>query len=85
VDEVLFRLSQCLAAAGRYAEARPHIGRLQSEFPKSPFLESARKLEASFPPAGVPAAPPASPTKPAGPPPEAPAKKPGESKPPGLP
>ena len=64
-DEVLFRLAQCLAYSGRYAEARPPIGRLQAEFPQSPFVEQAKKLEASFPAAGVPAvAPPA----PAGPP-----------------
>ncbi len=54
-DEVLFRLSQCLAYAGRYAEARPQLGRLQSEFPQSPFVEEAKKLEASFPAPGVPA------------------------------
>jgi outer membrane assembly lipoprotein YfiO len=66
-DEVLFRLAQCLAYSGRYAEARPPIGRLQSEFPQSPFVEQAKKLEATFPAAGVPAvAPPA----PAGPPPQ---------------
>ena len=54
-DEVLFRLAQCLAYAGRYAEARPPIGRLQAEFPQSPFVEEAKKLEATFPAAGVPA------------------------------
>ena len=55
-DEVLFRLAQCLSYSGRYAEARPPIGRLQAEFPQSPFVEEAKKLEASFPAAGVPAA-----------------------------
>jgi outer membrane protein assembly factor BamD len=66
VDEVLYRISECLGNAGRYAEARPYLARLQSEFPESPFVESAKKLEATFPPPGVPAAAPASP--PAGPP-----------------
>lgn len=66
-DEVLFRLAECLGNAGRYAEARPHLARLQSEFPQSAFIEAARKLEASFPPPGVPAATPAaSPPAPSG-------------------
>ena len=80
-DEVLFRLAQCLSFAGRYAEARPHVGRLLAEFPQSSFIEEAKKLEATFPPAGVPAAtppapagktPPVTPTSPpqSGPPPE---------------
>ena len=63
-DEVLFRLAECLGNAGRYAEARPHLARLQSEFPQSSFIEEAKKLEASFPPPGVPAAPPATPAGP---------------------
>ena len=45
-DEVLFRISQCLAAAGRYAEALPHLGRLARDFPKSRFVASA--AEAPF-------------------------------------
>ena len=61
IDEVLYRISECLGNAGRYAEARPHLARLQSEFPESPFVEPAKKLEATFPPPGVPAAPPANP------------------------
>jgi outer membrane protein assembly factor BamD len=65
IDEVLYRLSECLANAGRYAEARPHLARLQSDFPNSPFAEDAKKLEASLPPPGVPAAPA---NAPAGPP-----------------
>ena len=67
-DEVLFRLAECLGNAGRYAEARPHLARLQTEFPQSSFVEAAKKLEASFPPPGVPAAPS---TTPAGTPPRA--------------
>jgi outer membrane protein assembly factor BamD len=65
-DEVLFRLAECLANAGRYAEARPHLARLRSEFPSSSFLDEAQKLEDSFPAPGVPAATPA--TNPATPP-----------------
>jgi outer membrane protein assembly factor BamD len=56
LDEVLYRLAECLGNAGRYAEARPYLGRLQSEFPESSFIESAKKLEASVPPPGVPPA-----------------------------
>jgi outer membrane protein assembly factor BamD len=65
-DEVLFRLAECLGNAGRYAEARPHLARLRSEFPNSSFLDEAQKLEEGFPAPGVPAATPA--TSPATPP-----------------
>jgi len=68
IDEVLYRLSECLGNAGRYAEARPHLARLQAEFPDSPFVELAKKLEATFPPPGVAPAE----AQPAGPPPPAP-------------
>jgi outer membrane protein assembly factor BamD len=78
-DEVLFRLAECLGNSGRYAEARPHLARLQSEFPESSFIEPARKLEASFPPPGVP---PAASTGPATPPPSGP---PPEATPPASP
>ena len=53
IDEVLYRLGECLGNAGRYAEARPHLARLQAEFPESPFVELAKKLEATFPSSGV--------------------------------
>lgn len=56
-DEVLYRLGECLGNAGRYAEARPHLARLAAEFPDSPFVDLAKKLEATFPPPGTPAAP----------------------------
>jgi len=86
-DEVLFRLAECLGNAGRYAEARPHLARLQAEFPQSSFIEAAKKLEASFPPPGVP---PAATATPAGPPPTTPgpatpppAVPPGTVEPPG--
>jgi outer membrane protein assembly factor BamD len=80
-DEVLFRLAQCLAYSGRYAEARPPLGRLQAEFPQSPFVEQAKKLEASFPAAGVPAVAPAVP--PGSPPQEKPSSVPPSGPPPG--
>lgn len=63
VDEVLFRLGQVLSFSGRYAEARPHLARLRSEFPQSPYVPEADKLEATFPPS-VPAAPTTAPTAP---------------------
>jgi outer membrane protein assembly factor BamD len=58
LDEVLFRLAECLSAAGRYAEARPEIGRLLEEFPNSSFVGEARKLLADMPQVGAPAASP---------------------------
>jgi outer membrane protein assembly factor BamD len=63
LDEVLYRLAECLANAGRYAEALPYLGRLQSEFPKSEYVDDARKLQASFPPSApvAPSKPSASP------------------------
>ena len=68
-DEVLYRLAECLGNAGRYAEARPYLGRLRSEFPNSAFVRDADALEAGFPapgaPAATPAANPATPPKPA--------------------
>ena len=78
-DEVLFRLSQCLAFSGRYAEARPPLARLQAEFPQSAFIEEAKKLEASFPASAVPAPPPPAP---AGPPPQGKPASPPQSGPP---
>jgi outer membrane protein assembly factor BamD len=67
IDEVLFRLGQVLSFSGRYAEARPHLARLRTEFPASPFVAEADKLEATFPPS-VPQAPSAPPAPQATPP-----------------
>jgi hypothetical protein len=67
IDEVLFRLGQVLSFSGRYAEARPHLARLRNEFPKSPYVAEADKLEATFP-ASAPPAPPAPQPVPQGPP-----------------
>lgn len=73
LDEVLFRLAECLSAAGRYAEARPDIGRLLEEFPKSSYVQDARKLLEQMPPAGTPAASPGSSAPSASPAPASPA------------
>jgi outer membrane protein assembly factor BamD len=54
-DEVLFRISECLAAAGRYAEALPYLGRLEQEYPNGRFVSRAGKLRASFPESATPA------------------------------
>lgn len=63
LDEILFRLSQCLSYSGRYAEALPQIARIEKEFPTSPFVAEADKLRSTFPPSS-PVAPP-DPAKPA--------------------
>lgn len=63
IDEVLFRLGQVLSFSGRYAEARPHFARLRGEFPQSPYIPEADKLEKAFPPS-VPEAPTPAPTTP---------------------
>lgn len=68
IDEILFRLAQAQSFSGRYAEARPQLARLRSEFPESPYVPEADKLEATFPPS-VPLAPTPAPT---GPPPAQP-------------
>lgn len=76
VDEVLFRLSECLVAAARKAEALPHLGRLVGEYPNSKFAPQGRALMDELAKEGV-AAPPAAPaadTPPAGPPPEKPSR-----------
>jgi outer membrane protein assembly factor BamD len=79
IDEVLFRLSECLAASGRKAEALPHLARLLAEYPTSPFANGARRLTDALAlkagpdaPLPVPLAPPA----PAPPPSSAPATSP---------
>jgi outer membrane protein assembly factor BamD len=80
LDEVLFRLGECLGNAGRYAEARPVLARLQTDFPQSSFAADAKKLEATFPPPGVPVAAPAAAAP--GPPAEAKPPAPNPSGPP---
>ena len=58
LDEVLFRLAECLQASGRGAEALPHLGRLLEEYPKSSWAEPAKQLMAA-PAAATPAPSPA--------------------------
>jgi outer membrane protein assembly factor BamD len=48
VDEVLFRLGECLGAEGRAAEALPHLSRLIEQFPNSEFAAQAKELMASL-------------------------------------
>lgn len=70
LDEVLFRLAECLQASGRGAEALPHLGRLLEEYPKSSWAEPAKQLMAAAsaappPPPLAPKAPSPAPEKPA--------------------
>lgn len=44
LDEVLFRLAECLCFTGRPAEARPHLGHLLESYPASSFADSARRM-----------------------------------------
>lgn len=66
VDEVLYRLAECLATAGRTGEALPVLDRLLKEFPASEYVDEARKLEGSLPPMPPPAV--ETPKPPPGPP-----------------
>ncbi len=63
IDEVLFRLAECLTLSGRGAEALPHLSRMIKDYPQSEYAEEARRLlqTASQAPATPPASPPASP------------------------
>lgn len=44
MDEVLYRLGECLALAGRGPEALPHLSRVVNEYPHSKFADDASKL-----------------------------------------
>ncbi len=62
LDEVLFRLAECLQSSGRGAEALPHLGRLLEEYPNSNWATPARALmttAAAAPPTPSPAPAPA--------------------------
>jgi outer membrane protein assembly factor BamD len=61
LDELLFRLGECLVASGRAAEAPPHLKRILDEFPQSAFRAGAEALlsRSSGPAPGPP--PPAAP------------------------
>lgn len=71
LDEVLFRLSECLDAAGRRAEALPVLDRLLGEYPHSEHAGDARKLKGEL---SEKLSPP--PRPPAGPQPPTPSSKP---------
>jgi outer membrane protein assembly factor BamD len=73
LDEVLYRLSECLVASDRKPEALPHLSRLESEYPASKFAGPARTLMEELGREGV-VAPPTAPAEanPQGPSPETP-------------
>lgn len=78
LDEVLFRLAECLDAAARKPEALPLLAQLISEYPQSPFVKDAQKLVDEINKSGVTAPPPAPAvveTTPAAPPADAPAEQ----------
>jgi outer membrane protein assembly factor BamD len=56
LDEVLFRMSQALATAGRSGEALPHLDRMIREYPSSAFANEARALLQQLQSAPAPAA-----------------------------
>lgn len=74
IDEVLYRLGDCLVQGGRYAEALPHLQQLLDAYPGSKWADPARALMENAkqfqqgPPATLPAGPAveASPTPPPG-------------------
>ena len=57
MDEVLYRLGECLILTGRGPEALPHLSRVVNEYPQSGFAGDARKLMEETA-AHLPAAPP---------------------------
>lgn len=81
LDEVMFRLGACLMESGRGPEARPVLARLVEDYPKSSFVEEARRLLATPDPPKVPQAPPttASPSPAPSPIPGAPSPTPSPS------
>jgi outer membrane protein assembly factor BamD len=48
IDEVYYRLAECLGVTGRPAEALPIVSRMLFEHPQSPLAEQARELEAAL-------------------------------------
>jgi outer membrane protein assembly factor BamD len=81
VDEVLYRLSQCLIFTARGPEALPHLSKLVEVYPTSEWADEAKKLMAQLslaPPPAPPSAPPPAgpPPSPAGPEPAAPPEAP---------
>jgi outer membrane protein assembly factor BamD (BamD/ComL family) len=66
-DEVLFRTAECLRYLGRFLEALPRVNQLLEDYPKSPLLDSARKLREELLAVAGSIAPPLTPTLPAPP------------------
>ena len=64
LDEVLFRLAECLQTGGRGPEALPHLARLLEEYPNSQWAAPARQLMAAAAAAPPPPSPPVSPSPP---------------------
>jgi outer membrane protein assembly factor BamD len=64
LDQVLFRLAQCLALSGRKAEALPQIDRLLAEYPRSGFAKDAQELKGELAKQGVVPPPPQPPSPP---------------------
>ncbi len=62
LDEVLYRLGECLLNLARDAEALPHLQRLIDTFPESKHVPEARQLIQLADPAKVPPPPSPSPT-----------------------
>lgn len=58
LDEVLYRLGQCLSETGRGPEALPYLDRLIVEFPQSQWVDDARQLMQELAPATPPETPP---------------------------
>jgi outer membrane protein assembly factor BamD len=49
LDEVLFRLAQCLCQTGRGAEAQPHLAKLQEDYPSSELAAEAKSFTCETP------------------------------------
>lgn len=44
LDEVLYRMSQCLVSTGRGGEAAPHLAKILAEYPRSEYAKDAQEL-----------------------------------------
>jgi outer membrane protein assembly factor BamD len=77
LDDVLFRLAECLDLTGRSAEAQPHLARLLAEYPNSEHAADASKLMAAVTSRLPPAPPPPPPPTPAPQPPDTSSNDPG--------
>jgi len=62
LDDVLYRLSECLCTTGRGPEAPPLLARLATEFPTSAHVEEAKKFQCDTAVAPPPPSPSPSPS-----------------------